>query len=60
MLPPRRLTTLLDQAIASQITRCPYHNLPRDVASNGLTLLVDHICNKYVTDVLFGWSIDLH
>ncbi|GAU98355.1 hypothetical protein RvY_09513, partial [Ramazzottius varieornatus] len=46
MLPPRRLTTLLDQAVGSQVARCPCHNLPREATSSSMTLLVDHVCNK--------------
>lgn len=46
MLPPRRLRTLLCQAIESQKERCPYHNNNNDKGLDCFSLLVDHICSK--------------
>lgn len=49
MLPPRRLYTLLSQAVELQKKRCPYHNSPTYSAEDGfqnISLLYDHVCNK--------------
>lgn len=49
MLPPRRLLTLLGQAVELQKKRCPYHNSPTYSAEDGfqnVSLLYDHVCNK--------------
>ena len=44
MLPPRRLVTLLNQALEQQREKCPYHNTKQD---NGMdSLIIDHICSK--------------
>ncbi|XP_077998081.1 WD repeat-containing protein 26-like [Glandiceps talaboti] len=45
MLPPRRLQTLLSQAIELQKDRCPYHNTKHDDSIH-LSLLVDHMCTR--------------
>ncbi|PIK36158.1 putative WD repeat-containing protein 26, partial [Apostichopus japonicus] len=48
MLPPRRLLTLLGQAVELQKKRCPY-NSPTYSAEDGfqnVSLLYDHVCNK--------------
>ena len=51
MLPPRRMRTLLEQAVARQIERCHLHNIPSYAAKSGgdVSLLVDHTCGKYVS-----------
>nr|CAD7589219.1 unnamed protein product [Timema genevievae] len=47
MLPPRRLHTLLCQAVEHQKHRCPYHNTRSDEEGlEDLSLLVDHYCTK--------------
>jgi WD40 repeat protein len=46
MLPPRRLRTLLCQAVDLQKDNCPYHNFTVDNGLDSVTLLVDHICSK--------------
>jgi len=46
MLPPRRLHTLLSQAIDLQRERCPFHNDFNEHGLEGVTLLVDHVCNR--------------
>jgi hypothetical protein len=46
MLPPRRLRTLLCQAVDLQKDKCPYHNFTVDNGLDSVTLLVDHICSK--------------
>ncbi|XP_026471332.1 WD repeat-containing protein 26-like [Ctenocephalides felis] len=42
MLPPRRLQTLLSQAIDMQAKRCNYHNTSSTL--NTVSLLIDHVC----------------
>ncbi|OQV11899.1 WD repeat-containing protein 26 [Hypsibius exemplaris] len=46
MLPPRRMRTLLDQAMESQIHRCPLHNVPSAALRDNVSLLVDHTCGN--------------
>jgi len=50
MLPPRRLVTLLSQAVDRQKDKCPYHNtLPAgssDDLEPGVSLLCDHVCTR--------------
>lgn len=46
MLPPRRLQTLLSQAVELQKDRCPYHNSKTDSSLDNVSLLIDHICTK--------------
>ncbi|CAH1791472.1 unnamed protein product [Owenia fusiformis] len=46
MLPPRRLLTLLNQAIDLQKDRCPYHNTQYDNNLDAVSLLMDHICSR--------------
>ena len=48
MLPPRRLFTLLSQAVEQQKEKCPYHNTQLDSDLSSISLLMDHICTKYV------------
>ena len=48
MLPPRRLQSLLNQAIEFQKERCPYHNIKVENGLDDFSLLVDHLCCKYV------------
>ncbi|XP_076464309.1 WD repeat-containing protein 26-like [Babylonia areolata] len=57
MLPPRRLLTLLNQAIDQQQARCPFHNTCLDNDPTAICLLNDHQCSKdqfpcYTTQVL--------
>ncbi|XP_033625720.1 WD repeat-containing protein 26-like [Asterias rubens] len=48
MLPPRRLYTLLSQAVELQKHRCPYHNtsIKNDDSLQTVSLLHDHICSR--------------
>ncbi|KAK7103941.1 WD repeat-containing protein 26-like isoform X2 [Littorina saxatilis] len=46
MLPPRRLLTLLNQAIDQQRERCPFHNTHLDNDPGAICLLNDHLCSK--------------
>lgn len=46
MLPPRRLVTLLNQAIELQKDKCPYHNTKYDSDLDSVSLLIDHVCSK--------------
>lgn len=46
MLPPRRLQTLLRQAVELQRDRCLYHNTKLDSNLDSVSLLVDHVCSR--------------
>ncbi|XP_039284126.1 WD repeat-containing protein 26 isoform X2 [Nilaparvata lugens] len=46
MLPPRRLHTLLTQAVELQKDRCPYHNTKSEENLDTISLLVDHHCSR--------------
>jgi len=46
MLPPRRLHTLLCQAVQLQKDHCPYHNTNPDSDLEDICLLIDHICSR--------------
>lgn len=46
MLPPRRLFTLLHQAVELQKDRCLYHNTGRDERLQDVSLLMDHSCSR--------------
>uniref|UniRef100_H2T2B3 WD repeat-containing protein 26 n=1 Tax=Takifugu rubripes TaxID=31033 RepID=H2T2B3_TAKRU len=46
MLPPRRLQTLLKQAVELQRERCLYHNTKQDSGLDSVPLLLDHTCNR--------------
>lgn len=46
MLPPRRLHTLLCQAIELQKSKCPFHNVSDEGSINDYNLLVDHFCPR--------------
>lgn len=46
MLPPRRLQTLLGQAIEHQKDRCLYHNAKSDDDLENISLLMDHACSR--------------
>lgn len=46
MLPPRRLQTLLKQALELQRERCLYHNTKLDSGLDSVSLLLDHTCNR--------------
>lgn len=48
MLPPRRLQTLLRQAVELQRDRCLYHNTKLDSNLDSVSLLVDHVCSRYM------------
>ncbi|KAF7666552.1 hypothetical protein LDENG_00101480 [Lucifuga dentata] len=46
MLPPRRLQTLLRQAVELQRDRCLYHNTKLDNNLDSVSLLLDHVCSR--------------
>uniref|UniRef100_A0A669CEP2 WD repeat-containing protein 26 n=1 Tax=Oreochromis niloticus TaxID=8128 RepID=A0A669CEP2_ORENI len=46
MLPPRRLQTLLKQAVELQRERCLYHNTKLDSGLDSVSLLLDHSCSR--------------
>lgn len=46
MLPPRRLQTLLKQAVELQRERCLYHNTKLDSGLDSVSLLLDHACSR--------------
>uniref|UniRef100_UPI00358EBFDD WD repeat-containing protein 26-like isoform X1 n=2 Tax=Myxine glutinosa TaxID=7769 RepID=UPI00358EBFDD len=46
MLPPRRLQTLLQQAIELQKERCLYHNTRLEPNFASISLLADHVCTR--------------
>uniref|UniRef100_A0A674MN12 WD repeat-containing protein 26 n=1 Tax=Takifugu rubripes TaxID=31033 RepID=A0A674MN12_TAKRU len=46
MLPPRRLQTLLRQAVELQMDRCLYHNTKLDSNLDSVSLLLDHVCGR--------------
>lgn len=46
MLPPRRLQTLLKQAVELQRERCLYHNTKLDSGLDSVSLLLDHGCSR--------------
>ncbi|KAJ3597333.1 hypothetical protein NHX12_000861 [Muraenolepis orangiensis] len=46
MLPPRRLQTLLRQAVELQRERCLYHNTKMDSGMDSVSLLLDHHCSR--------------
>lgn len=46
MLPPRRLITLLNQAVELQKDKCPFHNTKFDNNLEAVSLLMDHVCSK--------------
>uniref|UniRef100_A0A3B5LNM1 WD repeat-containing protein 26 n=1 Tax=Xiphophorus couchianus TaxID=32473 RepID=A0A3B5LNM1_9TELE len=46
MLPPRRLHTLLRQAVELQRDRCLYHNTKLDNNLDSVSLLLDHVCSE--------------
>ncbi|KAJ8290923.1 hypothetical protein GJAV_G00019230 [Gymnothorax javanicus] len=46
MLPPRRLHTLLRQAVELQRDRCLYHNTKLDSNLDSVSLLLDHACSR--------------
>uniref|UniRef100_A0A672RHU8 WD repeat-containing protein 26 n=1 Tax=Sinocyclocheilus grahami TaxID=75366 RepID=A0A672RHU8_SINGR len=46
MLPPRRLQTLLRQAVEMQRDRCLYHNTKLDSSLDSVSLLLDHVCSR--------------
>lgn len=48
MLPPRRLQTLLRQAVELQRDRCLYHNTKLDSSLDSVSLLLDHVCSRLV------------
>ncbi|XP_032876496.1 WD repeat-containing protein 26 isoform X1 [Amblyraja radiata] len=50
MLPPRRLQTLLRQAVELQRDRCLYHNTKLDGNLDSMSLLIDHVCSRCSRD----------
>jgi hypothetical protein len=48
MLPPKRLESLLSQAVELQQERCTYHVKPGKLTLDDVSLLKDHACTKYV------------
>ena len=50
MLPPKRLESLLSQAVELQQERCTYHVKPGKLALDDVTLLKDHVCTKSVKE----------
>ncbi len=54
MLPPRRLQTLLNQAIERQKDQCFFHNHNLECSWEDFSLLVDHSCSKCVQFSLFA------
>lgn len=48
MLPPRRLQTLLRQAVELQRERCLYHNTKMDSGMDSVSLLLDHACSRSI------------
>lgn len=46
MLPPRRLHSLLCQAVEHQKHQCPYHNIKNGSGLDDISLLVDHHCSR--------------
>ncbi|XP_067119532.1 WD repeat-containing protein 26-like isoform X1 [Centruroides vittatus] len=46
MLPPRRLQTLLCQAVELQRDRCPYHISKPGIGIENISLLIDHVCSR--------------
>ncbi|KAL3874085.1 hypothetical protein ACJMK2_037148 [Sinanodonta woodiana] len=46
MLPPRRLLTLLEQAVELQKDKCPLHNVRFDNNLDAVSLLIDHLCSR--------------
>jgi hypothetical protein len=49
MLPPKRLESLLSQAVELQQERCTYHVKPGKLTLDDVSLLKDHACTKYVS-----------
>ncbi|CAF1243416.1 unnamed protein product [Adineta ricciae] len=47
MLPPKRLESLLSQAIEFQQDRCTYHIKPGKLSIDDVSLLQDHACTKH-------------
>jgi WD40 repeat protein len=50
MLPPKRLESLLSQAVELQQERCTYHVQPGKLTLDDVSLLKDHACTKYVSN----------
>ncbi|CAF0774903.1 unnamed protein product [Didymodactylos carnosus] len=59
MLPPKRLESLLTQAVELQQERCTYHVKPGKLTLDDVTLLKDHVCtniqilNEHADEVWF-------
>ncbi len=51
MLPPKRLESLLSQAVELQQERCTYHVKPGKLTLDDVSLLKDHACTKYVSKI---------
>jgi WD repeat-containing protein 26 len=46
MLPPKRLESLLSQAVELQQDQCIYHVKPGKLILDDVSLLKDHVCTK--------------
>lgn len=51
MLPPKRLESLLSQAVELQQEQCTYHVKPGKLTLDDVSLLKDHACTKYVSSI---------
>lgn len=56
MLPPKRLESLLSQAVELQQERCTYHVKPGKLTLDDVSLLKDHACTKYVLHIKQNYS----
>lgn len=54
MLPPRRLRTLLKQAVEMQAEKCPCHDMAWETHIENVSLLTDHNCSQDGVSDLFG------
>ena len=46
LLPPKRLESLLGQAVELQTSNCIYHNTTMDAELKSFSLLSDHQCDR--------------
>lgn len=46
MLPPKRLRTLLRQAVELQTDRCSHHDMAWETSIDSVSLLSDHNCSN--------------
>lgn len=54
MLPPRRLHSLLKQAVELQAERCEYHDISWTTDLDNVSLLQDHDCRPDNVSFAFG------